>query len=346
MANGWAATPGHGIILADGAYTQEYDFAIRAAEHGYRVTVTSRQRQPKNPADVIVWEPPKNPGESPTDTGVRTFAGQYICPCGHHLEQFRDLLPLDDTRATDKQLSQRDVTVTEIKRYSMPTNGQPRRMIRPGRHQGMVAVEVLCPDAAGQIDCPLIKGPKPGPPRPRAMNPPDRPYPVCEHAYSTLHLRLKQLKNMDISVRGSAEHADRFMGRTGIERVNAEIKRTDIGDLRSKAIQTMGRARFGFLAACVAAIQSMDRIEDNLDKYGSLDHLPYTPRLAAARHRAARIDRYRNPKRYRRNSSTRRPSPGVQTVEKGTAAPDDTPTTPTRRPRRPRSGPPTARGFT
>lgn len=110
------------------------------------------------------------------------------------------MLPLDDSKATDRQLSQRANTVAEIKRYAMPTNDQHDASPDPAPHQGLVAVKVLCRDATGQIDCPVIKSPKPGAPRPRAINRPNYPYPVSEHAYAPVHPRLEQLKKTDIRV--------------------------------------------------------------------------------------------------------------------------------------------------
>lgn len=82
------------------------------------------------------------------------------------------------------------------------------------------------------------------------------------------------------------------MVRGGIERDNAEIKRIDLGNLNGKAIQSMGRTRVGFLAALTIAAQSTYRVEDNIHRYGSLEQMPYTPRLAASRERARRIRHY------------------------------------------------------
>ncbi|WP_263729849.1 hypothetical protein [Cellulomonas sp. SG140] len=99
------------------------------------------------------------------------------------------------------------------------------------------------------------------------------------------------MKHSDNDIRGFFEHTDRFMARSGIERQNAEVKRFDIGNLDVSATQTMGRARVGFLAAATAGMQSMVRVEDVVDRYGLVDNMPYTPRLAARRARKHRIQR-------------------------------------------------------
>lgn len=55
----------------------------------------------------------------------------------------------------------------------------------------------------------------------------------------------------------------------------------------------MGRTtRVGFLAALTIAAQSTYRVEENTHRYGSLEQMPYAPRLAAPRERARRILHY------------------------------------------------------
>lgn len=257
------------------------------------MTASADQPQPVNEADFVLTEPAREPRQKPVELGVSMFAGRFICPAGAHLRPFRDLRPLDERKATDAELHRRQEIIDQLRLYTMPTNGLPRRIVRLGRFHGWVVYEVLCPALAGLVNCPLQpdSAVRPPQPRPIAHMAPDAPFPVCRQAYTRVHLPVRLMKHLDVDLRGSFEHNDRFMLRSAIERVNADVKRFDIANLNGPALQTMGRARIGFLAACTAAMQSMIRIEGYVEDYGSVHNMPYTRRFHARRARARRLSR-------------------------------------------------------
>lgn len=294
VASGFGATRGFGIVIADRGYTAEQDdFAIRMAEEGYHVTASADQPQPVNEVDYVLTEPAREPRLPLVELGVYMFAGRFICPAGAHLRPFRDLRPLNESKATDADLQHRQEIIDELRLYTMPTNGLPRRVVRPGRLQGWATYEVLCPALAGLVNCPLqpdsgIRSPQP---RPIAHMAPDEPYPVCRQAYTRVHIPVRLMKHVDVDLRGSFEHTDRFALRSAIERINSDIKRFDTANLNGPALQTVGRVRIGFLAACTAAMQSMIRIEGYIEDYGSVHSMPYTRRFHLRRARARRLAR-------------------------------------------------------
>lgn len=293
VASGFGAERGFGVVIADRGYTADQDdFAIRMAEEGYHVTASAEQPQPVNEVDYVLREPALEPRLPLVEVGVHMFAGRFICPAGAHLRAFRDLRPLNESKATDADLQHRQEIIDELRLYAMPTNGLPRRMVRPGRLQGWIVYEVLCPALAGLVNCALQPDSaiRPPQPRPIAHMAPDAPYPVCQ-AYTRIHIPVRLMKHVDVDLRGSFEHTDRFALRSAIERINADVKRFDTANLNGPALQTMGRARIGFLAACTAAMQSMTRIEGYIEDYGSVHNMPYTRRFHVRRARARRLAR-------------------------------------------------------
>ena len=164
---------------------------------------------------------------------------------------------------------------------------------------------MICPASAEKLDCPLVpESADPTGARPYAYDAPDVDTPiedlprVCRSAYSYVLVPVTFLKHIDQYLRGSFEHEDHMMNiRSANERPHASIKRRDMGSFDRDAILMMGRARVSVAFAFVCAITSLREMESILSKYGSVNNLPVTPRLAAARARTATIEaeRRRNP---------------------------------------------------
>lgn len=196
------------------------------------------------------------------------------------------------------QLRERQDVIDAITTFIMPTNGKPTPYPEGSKNNGKYYVSVLCPHAAGKLDCPIYGANEdPNVTLPFAYNAPgdsttptvDLPR-VCRTPWTRLILDGDSLKHHDVMLHGSFEHADHMMNiRSANERPHAAAKRRDMGTFQRDSILMMGRARVSVAMAFVAAIESIREVERIVDKGSGVDNLPHTPRLFAARRRDALI---------------------------------------------------------
>lgn len=278
-------------IYTDMGYSSKVKFAPAMLPLRYLCVAPNKQKPPKRGYAL-----PK---------GAFLIGGKVCGAAARRYLQHRFLQPMDIDSATPAELRHRQDIVDEITPFIMPTNGAP--CVYPPGHklEGYVAYPVICPGAAKNLDCALVPdSADPTGRRPFAYDAPpadtshDELPIVCQTTYSRVVVPTRFMKNIDQFLRGSFEHAEHMMvNRSANERPNGSIKRRDIGGFKRDSILMMGRARVSVAFAFVCALVSIAEMEKIAENPGSVDLLPRSPRVAAARRRDAIIEaeRIRNP---------------------------------------------------
>lgn len=289
--------PGRGY--ADRDYTKALDLPRRMLDLGYMVSADADQEPPSTRFRLA--------------TGAFLLNGVFICPAGEHLLKNNHLRDLNEDAATDEELARRQELVDEFRKYRMPTNGRPVPYPPGSKWAGHARVTLICPAAAKQLQCKWVpESMESNSDVPVALVPPPERRPACMTTFSSVRIQFRDLKHLDLDIRGSFEHADAFnFNRSAMEKINGFVKRHDMQGFESEDMQPFGRVPMGLCGVIACAFYNQRTIDEIVAEHGSIDNMPPTPRAASAAGRDRRIrsgrDKFDHPRRNRKNDRNTRP---------------------------------------